>query len=237
MGEGSSDSIGPLLMPTALSFLNGAALCFLFTSSRRLRQSVIVRAASLVYLLGCSVLYAVILAESSPLTPLAYLCVLMAVSGYLPLILYIGHSGFRRSLAPAIAARNRGWAGARLGRWRRRLVYGGRRRKQRLLRSKLEECARKGSNAALRLELMELHWSLGELDEAAFHAYVLDELLPRGHSHCYALYRLSQILAERRKKLEEAQPYLRRLLRLYPRSYFASYARRLVNQCEAYADP
>ena len=37
-------------------------------------------------------------------------------------------------------------------------------------------------------------------------------------------------------RLDSAQPYLRRILRTYPRSFFASYARRLINQYEAYAD-
>ena len=41
---------------------------------------------------------------------------------------------------------------------------------------------------------------------------------------------------DRLGNLEGAQPYLRRIIRTYPRSFFASYARRLVNQYEAYAD-
>ena len=41
---------------------------------------------------------------------------------------------------------------------------------------------------------------------------------------------------DRQGRLDAAQPYLRRIIRLYPRSFFASYARRLVNKYEASVD-
>ena len=95
---------------------------------------------------------------------------------------------------------------------------------------------RNPTDPTLRRELVELYLSRGEGTASLYHGYALVEMLPFGHAHAFALYRLTQILVDHLGQLEAAQPYLRRLIRTYPRSYFASYARRLVNQYEAYAD-
>ncbi len=105
-----------------------------------------------------------------------------------------------------------------------------------MLSRKLKELKNSATNPVLRRELIELFLARGELDSALYHSYALVELLPFGHAHAFALYRLAQILVDQLGDLESAQPYLRRIIRGYPRSFFASYGRRLVNQFEAYAD-
>lgn len=121
--------------------------------------------------------------------------------------------------------------------WRRsRLIHS-----TRSFQSKQLELETNPLDPRLRRELTLLHLGRGEPRSAIYHSYVLVELLPHGPSQALALYRLCQLLvgpsAEKNpRNLHAAQPYLRRLIRLYPRSYFASYARRLVNQYEAHAD-
>ena len=61
-------------------------------------------------------------------------------------------------------------------------------------------------------------------------------MLPCGHAHALALFRLAQIIGTRQARPEAAQPHLRRIIRLYPRSIFAREARRLVHEYEAFAD-
>ena len=107
---------------------------------------------------------------------------------------------------------------------------------RRLLERKLRESKRRPTDATVRRELVELYLSRGDLQGALYQGYALVEMLPFGHAHAFALYRLAQILVDHLGQLEAAQPYLHRIIRIYPRSFFASYARRLVNQYEAYAD-
>ena len=83
---------------------------------------------------------------------------------------------------------------------------------------------------------MELHLRLGDYQSALYQGYVLVDLLPAGPTQALLLYRISRVLVERLGNLAGAQPHLRRLIRLYPKTFFASYARRLVNHYEAYAD-
>lgn len=116
-----------------------------------------------------------------------------------------------------------------------------RRSADRALQSKQVELEANPLDPRLRRELILLYLGRNEPQQAIYHSYALVELLPYGASHALALYRLCQLLVgprstRNRRELKIAQPYLRRLIRLYPRSFFASYARRLVNQYEAYAD-
>ncbi|MEC7922999.1 MAG: hypothetical protein VX496_06325, partial [Planctomycetota bacterium] len=48
------------------------------------------------------------------------------------------------------------------------------------------------------------------------------------------MYRAVYICVERRMSVKNALPLLRRMIRLYPRSYYAAYARRILNRYEAY---
>ena len=48
------------------------------------------------------------------------------------------------------------------------------------------------------------------------------------------MYRAVYICVARRMSVKNALPLLRRMVRLYPRSYYAAYARRILTRYEAY---
>ncbi len=93
------------------------------------------------------------------------------------------------------------------------------------------------SDVRLRLRVAHIYQQLGYYDAAAYEFLRASEWLPRGYSHGHVLYKAAYILVEKRHEVPRALPVLRRLIRLYPKSYFASYARRIVNRHESHEQP
>lgn len=226
-----------LLWPTFLAFTNGALVTFAFLCFETLRRDPWLRWASVLYLLMCLGAFVQQLPDEASHQPITYWLYMVAVVGSLPVFVYVltglVSAGAQRLSFGGSTPTPEQSQGAR---WRKRLRRALRRGDLRILEDKLQEVQERQTDPVLRGQLIDLYLSLGDADSASYHAYALVEMLPRGHAHGFALYRLAQILAERQKRLDAAQPYLRRIIRLYPRSFFASYARRLVNQYEAYAE-
>ncbi len=229
---------GTLALVTLLSLANALLLGWTTARVSRLRRSPWARVASAGYMtlsLGC--FWVPLIAYPTLLeTPAPYVCFLIAGAAYAPLYLGLHASASEVLVQFLMPRRRRDGEWERLDRVRQRLlevVQGGDRR---LLAQMLAALARRPLDPQVHRDLVELYLTLGEVERALFHNYTLVELIPNGHAHAAALYRLAQILVDRQGRLNRAQPYLRRIIRLYPKSFFASYARRLVNQFEAYAD-
>ncbi|MEM7261761.1 MAG: hypothetical protein AAF488_07190 [Planctomycetota bacterium] len=214
--------------------LSGLILCLLFVQSERLREQRGARlAGSLGVVSGVGLyLFALSVLPAGQLETIAVSSVsLGALFGYAGVGSYLA---FRASLdaLQTVITRLPVDDSTRGSRLLRPSIAG----YQRLLAERQRELAFHPTDVRLRKELFEIHLELGDVEGALFHGYALVELLPHGPSHGLALYRLCQTLVDRANGLEIAQPHLRRIIRLYPRSFFASYARRLVSQYEAYAD-
>ncbi|MCA8961188.1 MAG: hypothetical protein KDC38_11775 [Planctomycetes bacterium] len=213
---------------------SGVALCTMFARNRRLRDD---RPARLAAALGafCGIaLYLVVLPPAALRTVTVACFTLAALSGH---VLIGGYLGLR-AIVQAIRTwrRDRFW-GAQRGGWSRPRLFRLSAAAYQRLRSEHErELTFRPTDPQLRRELLEILLEVGDYEAASYHAYVLVELLPHGPIQGFALYRLCQVLVDKLNRLEEAQPHLRRIIRVYPRSFFASYARRLVSQYEAYAD-
>ena len=101
-------------------------------------------------------------------------------------------------------------------------------------RGLLEALARDPLDYRRREALARSYLALGSL-EAAIREYAKAvECVEGGYEHARLLYKTIYLLVEQKKDVERALPLLRRLLRLYPRSCFAAYARRVLNHHEAH---
>jgi tetratricopeptide (TPR) repeat protein len=88
-------------------------------------------------------------------------------------------------------------------------------------------------DAGARQELAETYLELGLIDAAVGQFRRAAECLERGYAQASILYKVSRLLAEVKGEADAAAPVLRRIIRLYPRSYFAGYARRVLNRHHA----
>jgi tetratricopeptide (TPR) repeat protein len=104
------------------------------------------------------------------------------------------------------------------------------------VRDYLEILSKDTGNTKIRERLGNLYLRMGFFDSAVYEYRKTSEWLPRGYAHAKVLYKAAHVLAEKRQDLTKAAPLLRRILRLYPKSYFASYARRVLNRYEAHAE-
>lgn len=222
-----------VLFPTLMMFLNGAFVTLAFLSFETVRRDVLLKTVATLYLVLCLGAYL----QQLPMTPsdtaVSYWAFMAATSSSFPVFVYVTLSFVVGTMTYLGQPRSR--ERRKVIKWQQRLRRALRRGDTRLLEEKLAEVQLRPTHPTLRSQLIDLYLGLGETENALYHAYALVEMLPRGHAHGFALYRLAQIIAERQKRLPQAQPYLRRIIRMYPRSFFASYARRLVNQYEAYA--
>jgi tetratricopeptide (TPR) repeat protein len=87
----------------------------------------------------------------------------------------------------------------------------------------------------VRERLGDLYLRMGFFDSAVYEYQKAAEWVERGYAHGHLLYKAAWVLVERKKKTEAALILLRRIIRLYPKSYFAAYARRVLNHFEAHA--
>ena len=86
----------------------------------------------------------------------------------------------------------------------------------------------------LRLRLAKIYSHLGYYTSSAYEYSKAAEWLPNGYAHSQVLYKAAYILVEKKGDATRAMTILRRIVRLYPKSYFASYARRIINRYEAH---
>ena len=102
----------------------------------------------------------------------------------------------------------------------------------------VEEClgdlAGNPLDACRREQLADSYLRLGAIDSAISEYRNAADSLDTGPEQARLMYRASYICVERRLSVKNAVPLLRRMVRLYPRSYYAAYARRILNRYEAY---
>ena len=220
--------MGGLLIPTAMNFLAGGTLYFLFRSNPtwRARRTLRVAMLSLIFI-AITVYGAAAIGGSAGLASTAA-CVLIVLGGYLPIVGHLLTHEFPLGEPQSDRSPSLTW------RWslRRRFLFGSDARRRGLWMRKRQLLPRRSTDPLLRLELLELSLGLGEFEDALYHAHTLDELLPRGEMHAEVLYRLAHILAERQQRLAAAQPTLHRLVRLYPSSEERRDAERLIRLYE-----
>lgn len=102
-----------------------------------------------------------------------------------------------------------------------------------LLHVTITELKEKPHDVRLRLRLAKTYEQLGYFTSAAHEYARVAEWLPNGYAHSHVLYKAGHLLVEKSDDVDRALPILRRVVRLYPKSYFASYARRVINRYEA----
>lgn len=103
-----------------------------------------------------------------------------------------------------------------------------------LIQSCLERLTRDPTDSAVRHRLADLYAHLGFAESAAYEYQKTAKWLDRGYAHSLVLYKAARILVESGKGPSRAVIILRRIIRLYPRSCFAAYARRILSHYEAH---
>lgn len=101
----------------------------------------------------------------------------------------------------------------------------------------LEALAMDPTSSTAHERLGDLYASMGFLDSAVYQYRKAADWIETGYGHSQLLYKAGRILVEKKKDPASAIALLRRVVKLYPRSYFASYARRVINQFEAHNPP
>jgi len=103
-----------------------------------------------------------------------------------------------------------------------------------LVEEHLRQLANNPLDARRRESLADSYLRLGTLDSAISEYRKAADSLDSGPEQARLLYRAAYVCVERRMSVKKALPLLRRLVRLYPRSYYAAYSRRILNRYEAY---
>ncbi len=217
-----------LLIPTAIQIVVGGTLYYFRKSSiwGQMRQ---VRFAALTAVFVSLVVYIALVVGAGTSVGLTAACLVLVFAVQFPII---SHLILQEISAILPAEVEREAEVAWNWRVRRRLLFGSETRRRRLWLRKRKLLPQRSIDPVLRLELLELCVGLGEYGEALYHAHALDELLPTGETHAFALHRMAHILAERQQRLAAAQPTLHRLIRLYPVSAHRDEADRLIRLFE-----
>lgn len=212
----------------------GASMGLLFARSAPLRSDGRVQVLALILTFGCGVatlayrdaLPAVpsgdaLLAASPPAQGYVFLC---AAVCHVPGVVYILLSAWNRLLE--------------------RLTNPGRRPEPTRPASEKEEWRRAEElsralasdpiDPGLRRSLAETYLRLGHVDAALGELRRAAECAERGYEQASLLHKTARLLIDTKGDTRSALPVLRRLVRQYPRSYFAAYARRVMNQYDAH---
>jgi hypothetical protein len=102
-----------------------------------------------------------------------------------------------------------------------------------LVQEKLSVLAQDPLDWARREELAEVYLRLGFVDSAVSELRKAVECLERGHAQARLMYKAARLLVDQKTDITSTLPLLRRLVRLYPKSSFAGYARQVLNRHEA----
>jgi tetratricopeptide (TPR) repeat protein len=100
----------------------------------------------------------------------------------------------------------------------------------------LELLAKEPSDSVAREKLADLYAHMGFVDSAVYEYRKAAEWLERGYAHGHVLYKAARLMVDRKSDIGAAVILLRRIIRLYPKSWFASWARRVLNHHEAHRD-
>jgi tetratricopeptide (TPR) repeat protein len=98
----------------------------------------------------------------------------------------------------------------------------------------LEALAADPLDHRIREALALKYLTLGCVDSAVREYRKAVECAERGYDHARLLYKAAWLLVETKRTTAPALSLLRALVRLYPKSYFAAYARRVISQYEAH---
>ncbi|MGQ9588941.1 MAG: hypothetical protein ACUVYA_01460 [Planctomycetota bacterium] len=102
---------------------------------------------------------------------------------------------------------------------------------------KIQKCLRAlacdPTDARAREDLGDLYARLGFFDSAAYEYQKAARWVPRGYAHGLLLYKAAWILVERKRRVDSAVSVLRKIVSLYPKSFFAAYSRRVLNGYES----
>ncbi len=101
----------------------------------------------------------------------------------------------------------------------------------------LEALAADPTCAPAHERLGDLYTGMGFYDSAVYQYRKAADWMETGYAQAHVLYKATRILAERKADIAAALPLLRRIVRIYPRSYFAAYARRIISHYEAHLAP
>ena len=104
------------------------------------------------------------------------------------------------------------------------------------IQNHMEALADDPTNVAAHERLGDIYASMGLHESAVYEYRKAAEWVGRGYAQGHMLYKAAHILVEKKRDIPAALILLRRIVRLYPKSYFASYARRVINHYEAHAD-
>ena len=103
----------------------------------------------------------------------------------------------------------------------------------RRIQGHLEALAVDPSDVGAHERLGDIYGRMGHFDAAVYQYLKAAEWLERGHTQAQILYKAARIIVERKKDTRGALILLRRIVRLYPKSCFAGYARRVLSHYEA----
>ena len=98
----------------------------------------------------------------------------------------------------------------------------------------LETLTADPTNPLAHERLGDLYANMGFLDSAVFEYRKAAEWCHRGYAQGNLLYKAAHVLVEKKKDVPAALGLLRRIVRLYPKSCFAAYSRRIINRYEAH---
>lgn len=104
------------------------------------------------------------------------------------------------------------------------------------IQSNMEILTADPTNVAAHERLGDIYASMGFPESAVYEYRKAADWLGRGYAQGHMLYKAAHLLVEKKGDIPAALILLRRIVRLYPKSYFASYARRVINHYEAHAD-
>src|SRR5262249_40369313 len=95
------------------------------------------------------------------------------------------------------------------------------------IQAQMELLSADPTNVAAHERLGDIYVSMGFHESALYEYKKAADWLGRGYAQSHMLYKAAHILVEKKKDIPAALILLRRIVRLYPKSCFASYARRV----------
>lgn len=102
------------------------------------------------------------------------------------------------------------------------------------IRQLMGQLAKQPENGTIRSRIAEIYLSMAYYESALSEYRRLEEIVPRGYDHAQVLHKIAYIIVEKKNQPQLAVSTLRQIVRLYPKSYFAAYARRWLNHVEAH---
>ena len=103
----------------------------------------------------------------------------------------------------------------------------------RLIQALLNALSQEPTSPILHERLGDVYARLGFFDSAAYQYGKAADWLESGYAHGHVLYKSAFLLVEKKGDVTKALVILRRIVRLYPKSCFAAYSRRILNSYEA----